>query len=79
MKDIQFAARYVPVLLVAVVAMVRLPERMSLFARRPGEPGWEDERLRWLVLLALSCLLVTWLDRDPAARRGRLRQRPECG
>lgn len=49
----------VPVLLVTVVAMSRLPERFALLTEQP-------DRSRWLVLLAVSVLLVLRMDRDPA-------------
>lgn len=49
-----------PVLLLTVAAMSRLPERVSLLAGRPGEQG------RWLLVLAASLALVVRLDRDPA-------------
>lgn len=51
----------VPVLLLAVAAMTRLPTPLSLLGGRPGEQG------RWLLLLAASLALVVRLDRDPAS------------
>ncbi len=64
----QLLALPVPVLLVLVVVMFRLPPRFALLTQRPGEVGWPDERARWLVLLGLSLALLFRLDRDPAAR-----------
>lgn len=62
----QLLALAVPVLLVTVVVMTRLPDRFSLLTQQPGDAGWPAERSRWLGLLALSVLLVLHLDRDPA-------------
>ena len=64
----QLLALPVPVLLVVVLVMSRLPRPVSLLSQQPGEVGWPGERPRWLVLLALSLALVLRLDRDPAAR-----------
>lgn len=58
----QLLALPVPVLLVTVVAMSRLPDRFSLLTEQPGGAT----RNRWLVLLAVSVLLVLRMDRDPA-------------
>ena len=71
----QLLALPVPVLLVVVVVMFRLPRRFSLLTQRPGDVGWPGERTRWLVLLAVSLALVFRLDRDPAARRSLLNPR----
>ena len=65
----QLLALPVPLLLVVVVALSRLPRRFSLLTQQPGDVGWPGERTRWLVLLGLSLALTLRLDRDPAARR----------
>lgn len=62
----QLLALPVPVLLVTVVVMTRLPDRFSLLTQQPGDAGWPAERARWLGLLALSVFLVLHLDRDLA-------------
>jgi hypothetical protein len=62
----QLLALAVPVVLVTVAVMTRLPDRFSLLTHQPGDIGWPAERVRWLGLLALSVLLVLHLDRDPA-------------
>ena len=54
-----------PVTLLTVALVSRLPQRFSLLAEQPGRDGW----LRWCLLLVLSLALVLRLDRDPAARR----------
>ncbi len=64
----QLLALPVPVLLVVIVVMTRLPHSVSLLNQQPGEVGWPAERTRWLVLLALSLVLLLRLDRDPAVR-----------
>ena len=52
----------VPVLLLTVAAMSRLPQSLSLLSGQPGE------QTRWLVLVASCLLLLARLDRDPARR-----------
>lgn len=56
----------VPVLVLVLALLSRLPERWTLLVT-PGAEGWTDVRDRWLVLLAVSACTLLWLTRDPAA------------
>jgi hypothetical protein len=63
----------IPVLLVLLVVLNRLPSSIALLHATPGEPGWPAERTRWVVLLLVSAAFTAWWARDPAARRFSLR------
>ena len=57
----------VPVLLLVVGLLSRLPERWTLLVS-PSAAAWPQARHRWLVVLAVSAGTIVWLMRDPAAR-----------
>ncbi len=57
----------VPVLLLVVVLLGRLPDRWSLLVT-PGSGDWPEARTRWLVLLGASVGTVLVLSRDAASR-----------
>jgi hypothetical protein len=65
----------VPVLLVVLALLYRLPARVSVLRNDPGSPGWPAERARWVVLLVVSAAVTAWWWRDPAARRFSLRHK----
>lgn len=57
----------VPVLLLVVLLLSRLPARWTLLVP-PAASAWPQARHRWLVLLALSAVTALWLARDSASR-----------
>lgn len=69
------AALPVPVLLGLLLLFQLLPARAALLRATPGTPEWGAERTRWLVLLAVSAMVVAGLDREG----GLVRRRPRRG
>jgi hypothetical protein len=57
----------VPVLLLLLLLLSRLPDRWTLLVS-PAGAGWAQVRDRWLLLLAASAAVAIWMLRDPAAR-----------
>jgi hypothetical protein len=68
------AAYPVPVLVVGLALMTRLPGRWTLLAA-PGSSAWTDAHRRWMVLLVVGLFALAVAARDPAGR-ALLRTRP---
>ena len=68
------AAYPVPVLLVLLAVLHRLPARWNLLVITPGAP-WSGPQTRWALLITVAGCAVAWLGRDSAtaARPGRSR------
>jgi hypothetical protein len=58
-----------PVLLLWLAVLYRMPDRVQLLRADPSGPGWAAARTRWLVVAAVAAAVVSWWARDPAARR----------
>lgn len=61
------AAYPMPLLLVLLVVVFRVPERWALIAA-PDSPAWTDVHRRWAGLLVIGLLAAAVAARDPAAR-----------
>lgn len=57
----------VPVLLVLLLLMSRLPDSWALLVA-PTDADWPAARDRWLLLLVAAAALTAWVLRDPASR-----------
>lgn len=57
----------VPVLLVLLLLLSRLPDRWALLVA-PTDADWPAARDRWLLLLVVAAVLTGWVLRDPATR-----------
>lgn len=66
----------VPVVLITLGVLFKLPAPLTFLRADPGTPGWPAERARWFILLAVVAVIVLWLQRDPASRWPRKRSVP---
>lgn len=61
------AAYPIPLLLVVLVVVIRIPARWRLVTS-PDSADWTDAHRRWAGLLVVGLLAVAWAARDPASR-----------
>jgi hypothetical protein len=50
-------------------AGLALPDRWTLFASAPGDPGWTTSHGRWALVLAFGLLVLVHASLDPGRRR----------
>lgn len=68
----------VPLLLGLLALASRLPDRVTLLAAGPDDPGWVAVQQRWAGLAVVAVAFAVWCARDPARATG-LRRRGDRG